>query len=327
MSDDVNIELLGIGNAITDVLVSVDYNFLKQENLSPGTMQLVNAETLNQLIKKFKENKVSAGGSVANTISLVASLGNKCAFIGKRKNDSLGNMFSKSMTEEEIMLPNSESETSDPSSCCLVMITPDGQRTMATYLGASITLSKEDVDLKLLKNTKIIYLEGYLFDLPEAKNLFNIIVDNQKHYGYEVALSLSDPFCVERHKEGFLKLIEKGVNILFSNEEEIGSLFNCGIEEALVKASRQVSISICTRGDKGSTLCKDTELINSNAFNVSVVDTTGAGDNFAAGFLHGYINNYSLVKCSELGNYCAAETVKVIGARPTSININDILKI
>ena len=326
MIEKKNIELLGIGNAVTDVLVSVDYEFLDKENLSPGTMQLVDAEDLDQLIKKFKKNKISAGGSVANTISLVASLGNQCAFIGKRKNDSLGKMFSKSMTAEEIMLPNSETEISDPSSCCLVMITPDGQRTMATYLGASTSLSLEDVDLKLLKNTKIVYLEGYLFDLPEAKNLFNTIVDKKKHYGYEVALSLSDPFCVERHKEDFLKLIEKRINILFGNEEEIGSLLNCKIEEALVKASKKGSISICTRGSKGSTLCKGDELFNSKAFDVNVVDTTGAGDNFAAGFLYGYINNYSLDKCSKFGNYCAAETIKIIGARP-NININDILKI
>ena len=155
MNDLKNIELLGIGNAVTDVLVSVDYDFLDKENLNPGTMQLVDSEILNQLIKKFKNNKISAGGSVANTVSLLASLGNKSAFIGKRKNDSLGKMFSKSMTADEIILPNRETEISDPSSCCLVMITPDGQRTMATYLGASTSLSLEDVDLNLLSSTDI----------------------------------------------------------------------------------------------------------------------------------------------------------------------------
>ena len=320
-----NIDLLGIGNAITDILVSVDYQFLEKMKFNAGTMHLVDFKTINAILKKFKDNKVSAGGSVANTISLASNLGDRCAFIGKRKNDDQGKMFSESMNASNILLPNSEVEIGEPSSTCLVMITPNGERTMLTYLGASTSLSQDDVDLKLLENTKIVYLEGYLFDLPSAKNLFNVIADKQKEYGFQLALSLSDPFCVKRHKEDFLKLIEKKIKIIFSNQEEIESLFDCSIENALLKASDKALISICTQGGNGSTLCKEGKFIKSNAFKINVKDTTGAGDNFAAGFLHGYINNYSLSKCSELGNYCAAETVKVIGARPDT-NIKELLE-
>ncbi len=326
MIENKNIDLLGIGNAITDILVSVDSDFLVKMNLSPGSMQLVNFEKLNQIIEQFKNYKISAGGSVANTISLSAALENKCAFIGKRKNDSLGDMFNKSMISEDIIIPNKATETGDPSSSCLVMITPDSQRTMLTFLGASTSLSLEDVDMSLLKSTKIVYLEGYMFDLPEAKKLFNNIVDKQKEYGFEVALSLSDSFCVERHKEDFLKLIEKKINILFGNEQEISSLYGGTMEEALLKASETVSISVCTKGEKGSTFCKDQKLFDSNAYKVKAIDTTGAGDNFAAGFLNGYIKKYPLSKCADFGNFCAAETVKVIGARLNK-NINEKLKL
>ena len=320
-----NIDLLGIGNAITDILVSIDYQFLEKMKFDAGAMHLVDFKTINTILKKFKNNKVSAGGSVANTISMASNLGARCAFIGKRKNDEQGKMFSESMNASNILLPNGEVEVGAPSSTCLVMITPNGERTMLTYLGASTSLSQDDVDLKLLENTKIVYLEGYLFDLPEAKNLFNVIADKQEEYGFELALSLSDPFCVKRHKDDFLKLIEKKIKIIFSNQEEIESLFNCSMENALLKASNKALINICTQGGNGSTLCKKGKFIKSNAFTVNVKDTTGAGDNFAAGFLHGYINNYSLSKCSELGNYCAAETVKVIGARPDT-NIKELLE-
>ncbi|MBF96166.1 MAG: 2-dehydro-3-deoxygluconokinase [Alphaproteobacteria bacterium MarineAlpha9_Bin4] len=325
MSLEKNIDLLGIGNAITDILISVDYQFLEKMKFNAGTMHLVDFNSINEILEKFRDFKVSAGGSVANTISLASNLGNRCAFLGKRKNDDRGKMFSKSMNASNILLPNREVEIGDPSSTCLVMITPNGERTMLTYLGASTSLSQDDVDLKLLENTKIVYLEGYLFDLPEAKNLFNIIADKQEEYDFELALSLSDPFCVKRHKEDFLKLLEKKIKIIFSNQEEIESLFDCDIENALLKSSNKALISICTQGEKGSTLCKNGKFIKRNAYKINVKDTTGAGDSFAAGFLHGYINNYSLSKCSELGNYCAAETVKVIGARIDS-NIKELLE-
>ena len=324
MSDEKIIDLLGIGNAITDILVKVDYQFIEKMNLNIGAMQLTNYDTINETINLFKDQIVSAGGSVANTISMVANLGNKCAFVGRRKNDNQGKLFSESMRASNIILPNSEVEVGEPSSTCLVMITPNGERTMLTYLGASKNLSMNDIDLSLIEKSKIVYLEGYLFDLPEAKRLFYSLADKQEELGFEFALSLSDPFCVTRHKEDFLKLLDKKVKIVFSNQDEIETLFSCSVEKALINSSNKILINISTLGEKGSIVCANGNLIKKDSFSVEVKDTTGAGDSFAAGFFHGYINNLSLDKCAEVGNFCASETVKVIGARP-DVNMKELL--
>ena len=324
MTDKKNIDLLGIGNAITDILVEVDYNFLEKMKLNIGAMQLTDYETINKTINLFKDTKVSAGGSVANTISMVANLGNRCAFIGRRKNDTEGKLFSESMSSSNVLLPNSELEFGKASSTCLVMITPNGERTMLTYLGASTNLTEDDVDLALIENSKIVYLEGYLFDLPEAKKLFFSLADKQEELNFEFALSLSDPFCVTRHKEDFLKLIDKKVKIVFSNQEEIETLFSCSVEKALINSSHKTFINISTLGEKGAIVYYNGNLIKKNSFSVEVKDTTGAGDSFAAGFFHGYINNLPLEKCTEVGNFCASETVKIIGARP-EVNVKEML--
>lgn len=324
MSEEKIIDLLGIGNAITDILVKVDYQFIEKMNLNIGAMQLTNYDTIKETINLFKDQIVSAGGSVANTISMVANLGNKCAFVGRRKNDNQGKLFSESMSASNIILPNSEVEVGEPSSTCLVMITPNGERTMLTYLGASKNLSMNDIDLSLIEKSKIVYLEGYLFDLPEAKRLFYSLADKQEELGFEFALSLSDPFCVTRHREDFLKLLDKKVKIVFSNQDEIETLFSCSVEKALINSSNKVLINISTLGEKGSIVCANGNLIKKDSFSVEVKDTTGAGDSFAAGFFHGYINNLSLDKCAEVGNFCASETVKVIGARP-DVNMKELL--
>ena len=324
MTEKKNIDLLGIGNAITDILVKVDYNFLEKMKLNIGAMQLTDYETINKTINLFKDTKVSAGGSVANTISMVANLGNRCAFIGRRKNDTQGKLFSESMSSSNILLPNSEVEFGKASSTCLVMITPNGERTMLTYLGASTNLTEEDVDLALIENSKIVYLEGYLFDLPEAKKLFFTLADKQEELGFEFALSLSDPFCVTRHKEDFLKLLDKKVKIVFSNQEEIETLFSCTVEKALINSSDKILINISTLGVKGAMVYSNGNLIKKNSFSVEVKDTTGAGDSFAAGFFHGYINDFPLDRCAEVGNFCASETVKIIGARP-EVNVKEML--
>ena len=228
------------------------------------------------------------------------------------------------MLASNIILPNSEADRGDPSSTCLVMITPNGERTMLTYLGASTSLTEDDIDLSLLEKAKIVYVEGYLFDLPEAKKLFYNLADKQKELGFELALSLSDPFCVNRHKEDFLKLLDKKIKIVFSNQEEIETLYSCSVEKALLNSSDKVFINISTLGEKGAMVYSSGNLIKKDSFSVEVKDTTGAGDSFAAGFLHGYINNFPLDKCTEVGNFCASETVKVIGARP-EINIKELL--
>ena len=315
MTKKKNIDLLGIGNAITDILVKVDYNFLEKMKLNIGAMQLTDYETINKTINLFKDTKVSAGGSVANTISMVANLGNRCAFIGRRKNDTQGKLFSESMSSSNILLPNSEVEFGKASSTCLVMITPNGERTMLTYLGASTNLTEDDVDLALIEDSKIVYLEGYLFDLPEAKKLFFTLADQQEELGFEFALSLSDPFCINRHKEDFLKLLDKKVKIVFSNQEEIEALFSCSVEKALINSSDKILINISTLGERGAIVYSNGNLIKKDSFSVEVKDTTGAGDSFAAGFLHGYINNLSLNDSLEKGTEMSAKVIQQIGAR------------
>ena len=194
-----NYDVLGIGNAVTDIFVEVEESFLKKNNLVEGTMKLVDEVFIMELLKDLNISKTYAGGSVANTLSTISKLGGKCAFIGSRKNDKYGNLFSNSMEQEKIDLLNKENTEGKASSLCLVLVTPNGERTMCTYLGASTNLNNDNLELSSLTNSNIIYLEGYLFDLPEAKDIFYKVVDKAKENNYQVALSLSDPFCVERH--------------------------------------------------------------------------------------------------------------------------------
>ena len=313
-----NYDILGIGNAVTDILVEVDYSYLKNNKLEEGSMKLVDESTINDLLLDLNASKTLAGGSVANTLDTIANLGGKCAFIGNRKKDKFGKLFSKSMLDNNIYLSNQESESGKSSSLCLVLITPNGERTMCTYLGASTNLSNDDMDLTLLKNSKIIYLEGYLFDLPEAKDIFYSVVNNANKYGYEVALSLSDPFCVDRHRKDFIKLINKKIGILFSNKSEMEALYKCDVKNALKECSKNVKVSISTMGEKGSILYYDNSFLETEACPTKVIDTTGAGDNFAAGFLYSYINQMPFETCMKAGALCASETIQVIGARPQS---------
>ncbi len=319
-----NYNILGIGNAVTDILVEVDYSYLKENNLEEGAMKLVDEITIQELLSDLNISKTLAGGSVANTLATISNLGGSCAFIGSRKNDKYGKLFSKSMLENNIYLSNEENENGKSSSLCLVLITPNGERTMCTYLGASTNLSNDNIDVPLLKNSKIIYLEGYLFDLPEAKDIFYAVVNNATKYGYEVALSLSDPFCVDRHRKDFIKLINKKIGILFSNKSEMEALYKCDIKNALLESSKNVKISISTLGEKGSILYYDNNFLESEAFPIKVIDTTGAGDNFAAGFLYSYINKIPLEMCMKAGALCASETIKAIGARPQN-NLKELL--
>ncbi len=311
-------DILGIGNAVTDIFVEVEQQFIKDNNLTEGTMKLVDEAFIINLLKDLRISKTFAGGSVANTLSTIAKLGGSCGFIGNRKNDKYGKLFTKSMQETKIRLFNNENEDGKSSSLCLVLITPNGERTMCTYLGASTKLNKKNLNMEDLKKSNIVYLEGYLFDLPEAKEIFYDVVDNAKAFGYKVALSLSDPFCVERYREDFIKLIKKNINILFSNEKEIEALFECKKEDALKIAGESVDIAIATLGEAGSLMYYKNGFINSKAFPVKVIDTTGAGDNYAAGFLYMYVQDLSLEDCMMAGSLCATETIKIIGARPSS---------
>ena len=317
-------EILGIGNAVTDILVEVDNNFISKHNLSPGTMKLVNEDFIKSLLEELKVNNVMAGGSVANTLSTISSLGGKCAFIGSRKNDKYGKLFTDSMSSKDIKLINKENVEGKASSVCLVLITPDGERTMCTYLGASNELKNKDIQEDILKNTKLVYLEGYLFDLQEAKDIFYYIVNNASHFGYKVALSLSDSFCVDRHREDFLKLINKNISILFSNTNEIESLYECERKKAMNKAAKTTEIVIATMGKNGSSLYKGSEYIEIDSYEAIAKDTTGAGDNYAAGFLHSFIQGNTLKEAMLAGSFCAAEIVKIIGARQNA-DLKDLL--
>ncbi len=325
-------DILGIGNAITDILAEVDYSFLKKNNLKAGSMKLVAESEIAKLLLDLSISKTLSGGSVANSINTIANLGSKCAFIGARKRDKFGKLFSEDMNRNKITLLNKENDFGNSSSLCLVLITPDGERTMCTFLGASGNLSIKDINLKFLEESRVIYLEGYLFDLPDAKKIFFEVVKNAKKYNYEVALSLSDPFCVGRHREDFISLINNKLSILFSNENEIEALYKTNKRDALVECSKNTKISISTLGKKGAILYNDNKYYEVEAFPVDVVDTTGAGDSFAAGFLYSYINRLSFQECMKIGAFCAAQTIKVIGGRPKGniknlLTKNNILKI
>ena len=228
------------------------------------------------------------------------------------------------MEQEKIDLLNKENEEGKASSLCLVLVTPNGERTMCTYLGASTSLNNENLELSSLTKSNIIYLEGYLFDLPEAKDIFYKVVDKAKEYNYQVALSLSDPFCVERHRKDFIKLINKKLNILFANENEIETLYECDKNEALEKAGENINVAIATLGEEGSLMYNKNEFLKSEAFKVNAMDTTGAGDNYAAGFLYMYGIAAPLIECMNAGSLCASETIKFLGARPTS-NLKNLL--
>ncbi len=317
-------DILGIGNAITDILVEVDKKFINKHKLAVGTMKLVNEEFINLLLNDLEKTEVLAGGSVANTLATVSSIGGKCAFIGSRKKDKYGRLFTESMFAKDITLINEENINGKSSSKCLVLITPDGERTMCTFLGASNDLKITDLNEDILQKTKIVYLEGYLFDLQEAKDIFFYIVNKASQFNYEVALSLSDSFCVDRHRQDFLRLINNKIAILFSNESEIEALYECERKDAMNKASLKADIVVTTMGEKGSSLLKGREYIEIKAFNSLVKDTTGAGDNYAAGFIHSYIQGNSLKESMLAGSFCAAEIIKILGARQ-EVNLKDLL--
>ena len=318
-------DILGIGNAITDILINIDENTLDSLKIQPGSMSLVDVSFIRNILSKNKIVKTSAGGSVANTISTLAKLGIECSFAGIRKNDEYGKLFSSSMQGDSINLINNEKKEGLPSSICLVMVTPNGERTMCTYLGASGNLKNEDINQEILDKHKIVYLEGYLFDLPEAKNIFFDIVTKSKKENFKVALSLSDGFCVDRHREEFKELINLNIDILFSNEQEIESLFEKDFTNSLKEAGNKVDTTIVTRGNKGAALFKNSKLITVDAIETEVLDTTGAGDNFAAGYLYAFLNNLSIDTCLKAGVLCATDVIKYYGAR-TDNNIKDLFK-
>ena len=322
-----SIDLIGLGNAIVDIIVNVENDFLEINNLKKGTMNLINSDESKTLLKNFKEVKQISGGSSANTIVCLAELGNNVQFIGRVKNDQFGNFFSSDIKKSKTIFNTPPTNEGASTAHSIILITPDAQRTMCTYLGASIEFESKDINFSLLKDCKYLYLEGYLWDSELAKNAFLKAAQIAKLSNTKIILSLSDSFCVDRHRESFLELIDKYVDIVFCNESEVLSLFK---KDRLLNCQEELS-SLCelvvvTLGKNGSLIINkdDIEVIKSIRKG-KVIDTTGAGDIYAGGFIHGLINNYSLKKCGEIGSICAGQIITQLGSR-SNINLKELIR-
>ena len=320
------IDLVGVGNAIVDIVTNIDDDFLKKNRLQKGSMNLITLENSGKILKDCKIIKQISGGSAANTVVSLANLGNNVEFIGRVKNDKFGNFFSKDIKESGASFNSKYVETSESSAHSLVLITPDAQRTMCTYLGASTEFEPNNINYESIKTSKYLYLEGYLWDSELAKQAFIKAAKIAKESNTKIILSLSDSFCVDRHRESFLNLINDFVDILFCNEEELKSLFkSIDLEQCKIKINSLCELTAITLGEKGSIIVNKnkTEFIKPFLFG-KAVDTTGAGDIFAGGFIHGLINKLSLNNCGQIGSICAGHIVTQIGSRST-INLKKLI--
>ena len=288
-------KILGIGNAIVDVLCKVDDDFLVKNSLTKSTMKLINEDEFKTLLSLINIEETVSGGSVANSIVGLSQLGNNVGFIGKISDDSLGPKYEDGLKKEKVNYLYNKKKEPIPTGSCLILITPDSERTMCTYLGTAGKINDQDIDESIIKNSEITFLEGYLWDEGEPKKAF----DKAIKYSNKVAMSLSDLFCVERHKEHFLELAKNKLDIIFANEQEITSLIDANSFEEIVTFSKQIKKNVViTRGDKGALSILNNELIECEAQkNLNIKDLTGAGDLFAAGYLHGIINNLSIKEC------------------------------
>ena len=306
-------KVLGIGNAIVDVICKVEENFITKNNLTKGTMKLVDEVEFKKLLSNLTIEETIAGGSVANSIVGLSQLGNAVSFIGKVNDDELGNKYEKSLTNEKVQYCYQKKEESIPTGTCLILITPDSERTMCTFLGIAGKISDKDIDENAVKNSELIFLEGYLWDEGKPKKAFNKAIGISK----KTAMSLSDKFCVERHKKGFLNLVNNKLDITFANEQEILSLINAKYFDEVISFGKKLGkLLVITRGKKGSIAIQKNEVIQCESKkNLKIVDLTGAGDLFAAGFLHGHINNLSIKESLEQGTEMSSKIIQKIGAR------------
>ena len=319
MSDS-KFDVLGIGNAIVDILVQVEDRFLEENGLAKGAMGLVSAEEQRALYEKSGQAIESSGGSAANTLAGVAALGGKAAFAGKVKDDQLGTVFAHDIRASGVTFETPMVADGAPTATCLVLISPDGQRTMQTYLGACVDFSPNDLDPAQIAAAEVIYLEGYLWDPEPAREAFLQASRIAHDAGRKVALSLSDPFCVDRHRDGFLTFIDEHVDILFANEDEIKSLYQVDdFDTAAAKIRGVVDVAVLTRSDEGSVVVTADGAVAVKAASIeNLVDSTGAGDAYAAGFLTAYAQGRDLKTAAELGGLLAAVIIQQIGARPTA---------
>ena len=307
-------KILGIGNAIVDVICRVDDNFITQNNLTKSTMKLFFDENeFKNLLTNLKIEKTISGGSVANSIVGISQLGDKAGFIGKISDDEFGGKYEDGLKKENVEYFYSKKKEELPTGTCLILITPDSERTMCTFLGTAGKISENDIDSNVIKKSEIIFLEGYLWDEGEPKKAFDKAINNAN----KVAMSLSDQFCVDRHKPHFLELIKNKLDITFANEQEMTSLIEAKNFNEVINFSKQLNkLVIVTRGEKGAVAIQGEEVNEADIHqNLKILDLTGAGDLFAAGFLHGYINKLSIKESLDKGTEMSSKVIQQIGAR------------
>ena len=311
-------DVVGIGNAIVDVLVQTADTFLEDHGLTKGTMALVDESQAERLYASLGPGLETSGGSAANTLAGLAQLGGRAGFIGRVRDDQLGAIFAHDIRSVGAHYQTAAATSGPSTARCLILVTPDAQRTMCTYLGASVNLHPEDLDLELVRQAKVLYLEGYLWDSDEAKRAFIAAAEVMREAGGEVALSLSDAFCVDRHRESFQELVDGHVDILFANEMEITSLYRANSFEMAVEEVRgRCKVAALTRSAEGSIVLNGHQALTIAPFHLGeLVDTTGAGDLYAAGFLYGYTRGEALERCGRLGSLCAGQVVTQLGPRP-----------
>lgn len=320
-------DVVGIGNAIVDIIARCDDDFLAAHGAEKGHMRLVDAETISKLYDAVGPAIEISGGSAANTIAGVASFGGSAAYMGKVADDEFGRIFAHDIRAIGVSYTTTPAVGGAPTARSLVLVTPDGERTMNTFLGVSPTLSEADVDASAIAAARVLYLEGYLFDGDAAKASFRHAAKIAKDAGCQVSLTLSDGFCVDRHRDDFLQLIRSDIDVLFANEDEITSLYQTNsFEEAAARAKAETRLAVLTRSAKGSVIVSDGDNVTVPAQpGVKVVDTTGAGDLYAAGFLFGYARQLPLENCGRLGSLAAAEIISHIGARP-DVNLENLAR-
>lgn len=320
-------DVIAIGNAIVDVLAQVDDGFIASQALNKGGMTLIDSERAKQLYADMPRGEEISGGSAANTIVGMADLGCSCAFIGQVSDDQLGEVFRHDIVASKIRFDTPERAGDPPTARCLILVTPDGQRTMNTFLGASQYLPEEALDTNLIGSAGILYLEGYLWDPEEPRKAMRKAIDTIKAAGGKVAFTLSEVFVIDRHRADFIDLIERGdIDILFANEGEIKALAESDdFEKALKAFAGKVPLLVVTRSENGAIAIRDGNRYETEALPTEVVDTTGAGDLFAAGFLTGLVRDEETETCLKMGSVAAAEIISHIGAR-SKANLNDLMR-
>ncbi len=307
-------KILGIGNAIVDVICKVNDDYLSKNKLEKGTMKLIfDEKEFKKLLSDLKIDKTVSGGSVANSIVGLSQLGNSVGFIGKISDDNFGAKYEYGLKKENVNFFYSKKNEEIPTGTCLILVTPDSERTMCTYLGISGKINENDLDIEAIRKSEIVFLEGYLWDEGDAKKAFDkAIIQSNK-----VAMSLSDKFCVDRHKPHFLDLVKNKLDIVFANEAEINSLIDSNNFEEVISFAKKINKHlVITRGDKGAISIYENEIYEIEAKNdLKIVDLTGAGDLFAAGYLHGFVNNFSIKKCLIEATDMSSKVIQQIGAR------------